>query len=205
MDLIFFAAYATAFLCAIAGWFSRLSRTICICFIAPLLLFVCCLIFQSHKDWTAETWFAAILFALFPCYFSLAGLSVVGGVVMNRVAYLVKTRQLESGWALLLSGGFGCLITSCLVYWWACDSGRDMVGFLSLGVFCAPLCLCSCNGFIQLVSGMTGNRLHNVWGSLPFWRRLFITLFVLATVLFLVLFFYFLLCMSPLSQVVGGD
>ena len=76
----------------IVGWFSRLRLAIYICLIAPLLLFVGDVVFQSHAGWTEETWISALFVTLVPFYFFLAVPCLIGGVLMNRVAVRVKRR-----------------------------------------------------------------------------------------------------------------
>jgi hypothetical protein len=75
---------------AIIGWFARLRLAIYICLIAPLLPFVGDVIFQSHTGWTGEIWISTLFITIFPFYFFLAVPCVIGGVLMNRVAYRIK-------------------------------------------------------------------------------------------------------------------
>jgi hypothetical protein len=92
MEIFFLIAFITAALGGIVGWFLRLSHTIYICLIAPLLFLIGIVVFQSHAGWTEDTWVAALFVTLFPFYFFLAVPCVVGGVLMNRVAVRVKRR-----------------------------------------------------------------------------------------------------------------
>jgi hypothetical protein len=74
----------------IVGWFSRWRLTVSVCLIAPLLLFLGDVLFQSHAGWTEDTWIGALFVTLFPFYFFLAVPCLIGGVLMNRVANRVK-------------------------------------------------------------------------------------------------------------------
>jgi hypothetical protein len=107
------------------------------------------------------------------------------------------------GWPLFLSGSLGCAVISYLLYWWVVYVSVGMIRFLADGFLCATLCLISCIGFVQVVSGTTCNRLHRIWRSLSLWRRLLIVAFVAGAILFLVPFTYFLLCMSPIPPING--
>jgi hypothetical protein len=69
MEIFFLIAFVTAVLGGIVGWFLRLSHTIYICLIAPLLFFVGIVVFRSYAGWTEDTWVAALFVTLFPFYF----------------------------------------------------------------------------------------------------------------------------------------
>jgi hypothetical protein len=118
-------------------------------------------------------------------------------------AVLRHDTAIQWGWPCFFSGGLGCAVISYLLYWWVVNVSVGMVRFLADGFLCAPLCLVSCVGFVQIVSGTTFNRLHTVWRSLALWRRLLILSLFITTVLFLVPFTYFLLCLSPIPPVNG--
>ena len=107
------------------------------------------------------------------------------------------------GWPLFLSGSLGWAIISYLLYWWVAYVSVGMFRFLADGFLCATLCLISCIGFIQVVSGTPCNRLHKVWQSLALWRRLLILSFVMGAILVLVPFTYFLFFMSPRLPING--
>ena len=92
MEILYLIAFVTAVLGGILGWFIRLRHTIYICLIAPLLFLVGSVVFQSHAGWTEDTWVGALFLTLFPFYFFFAVPCVVGGVLMNRVAFRAKRR-----------------------------------------------------------------------------------------------------------------
>ena len=90
--LILVSAFAFG---GIVGWFARARPTVFICLIAPLLLFIGEVLFEdAHEGWayTADGVIAALFIDTVPFYFFLAVPCLIGGVLMNRVAYRVKRR-----------------------------------------------------------------------------------------------------------------
>lgn len=101
------------------------------------------------------------------------------------------------GLGLLFSGAMGCSGASYYLYWFAIEEGGGSVSLIVDGLLCMPFALLSCIGFIQVVSGTTCNRLHDVWPSLNFGRRFSILLFITGAIYFLAPFTYFLMTLSP--------
>jgi len=99
---------------------------------------------------------------------------------------------LQWGWGLFTSCAIGCALTSYWLYSWVVDVGAGAVRFWVEGLFCAPFCLLSCVGFIQIMGGVTCDRLSDAWTSFTRWRRILIVLSVMAAILFLVSFSYLL-------------
>src|SRR5712675_1431236 len=79
-------------------------------------------------------------------------------------------------WGRALFGCFGfiCMVSTGFLYLLVANTAIRDSRFWIAGLFCAPSCLLSCIGFIQIVSGTTCNRFLQSWRSLKLWRRVLI-------------------------------
>jgi hypothetical protein len=95
MDIIalILVVVAAATFGGIVGWFlrGRPGLTVFICVAAPIAFLAAIAFFSPHEGYPPDAWVAAIFYDFIPFLF-LAVPCVIGGVLMECVAYRVKQR-----------------------------------------------------------------------------------------------------------------